>query len=189
MATKKERYPSTLTLAHKAGLEKTPISGHFRPADSGNSPGSLPAGLPARLPYGLPELAEPATAPNIPIARRSSGSQPRIGGSGKLARLPRFAGTRGRRRPGHGLGQPGALLREPGPNVRALEPDFGPLGIPLNIAEVARLIGCSPWTVRQTLIPRGLPHFRFKASGRLTFYQGQVIRWIENQQQGGKKTK
>jgi len=71
--------------------------------------------------------------------------------------------------------------------------DFGPfgsaLGMPLTIAEVALLIGCSPWTVRQTLIPRGLPHFRFKASGRLTFYEGQVIRWIENQQQGGKTTK
>ena len=34
------------------------------------------------------------------------------------------------------------------------------------------MIGCSPWTVRQTLIPRGLPHFRFKASGRLIFYTG-----------------
>jgi hypothetical protein len=60
-----------------------------------------------------------------------------------------------------------------------------PLGPPLNITEVAELIGCSPWTVRQTLIPRGLPHFRFTASGRLTFYQDQVIRWIESQQQGG----
>jgi hypothetical protein len=81
------------------------------------------------------------------------------------------------------------LLPERRPFERPLEPDFGPLGIPLNITEVARLIGCSPWTVRQTLIPRGLPHFRFKASGRLTFYQSQVIRWIEFQQQGGKTTK
>ena len=56
---------------------------------------------------------------------------------------------------------------------------------PLSIDQVARLIGCSPWTVRQTLIPRGLPHFRFKASGRLIFYRDQVIRWIEKQQQGG----
>ena len=59
------------------------------------------------------------------------------------------------------------------------------LGPPLSIREVAELIGCSPWTVRQTLIPRGLPHFRFKASGRLTFYRDQVIRWIESQQQKG----
>ena len=56
------------------------------------------------------------------------------------------------------------------------------LGPPLGIGEVARLIGCSPWTVRQTLIPRGLPHFRFNPFGRLVFYQDQVIRWIEGQQ-------
>ena len=71
-------------------------------------------------------------------------------------------------------------------------PAFGPpaseLGQPLCIKQAAELIGCSPWTVRQTLIPRGLPHFRFRASGRLIFYRDQVIRWIENQQQGGKTT-
>ena len=85
-----------------------------------------------------------------------------------------------------------AKLREPGPGVPGRVPEIGPfppLGIPLNITEVARMIGCSPWTVRQTLIPRGLPHFRFKASGRLTFFQDQVIRWIESQQQGGQTTK
>jgi hypothetical protein len=63
------------------------------------------------------------------------------------------------------------------------------LGTPLGIGEVAALIGCSPWTVRQTLIPRGLPFFRSGASGRLIFYQDQVVRWIESQQQGGKATK
>jgi hypothetical protein len=56
------------------------------------------------------------------------------------------------------------------------------LGIPLDIRETAAMIGCSSWTVRQTLIPRGLPHFRFKANGRLVFYRDQVMRWIENQQ-------
>src|SRR5947208_506101 len=59
------------------------------------------------------------------------------------------------------------------------------LGRPLNISEVARLIGCSPWTVRQKLLPRGLPFFRSAASGKLIFYQAQVVRWIERQQQGG----
>jgi hypothetical protein len=68
-------------------------------------------------------------------------------------------------------------------------PLAGKLGRPLDINQVAEMIGCSPWTVRQTLIPRGLPHFRFKASGRLTFYEGQVIRWIERQQEGGTTTK
>jgi hypothetical protein len=62
------------------------------------------------------------------------------------------------------------------------------LGPPLGIRDIAALVGCSPWTVRQTLIPRGLPHFRFKANGRLIFYRDQVIRWIENQQ-GGPTTK
>ena len=60
------------------------------------------------------------------------------------------------------------------------------LGEPLSMAKTAELIGCSPWTVRQTLIPRGLPHFRFKANGRLIFYRDQIIRWIQIQQ-GGKQ--
>ena len=63
-------------------------------------------------------------------------------------------------------------------------PNVLELGEPLNVKQVAELIGCSPWTVRQTLIPRGLPHFRFKANGRLIFYRDQVIRWIEKQQGG-----
>ena len=66
---------------------------------------------------------------------------------------------------------------------------FASLGCPLNIREVAELIGCSPWTVRQSLIPRGLPHFRITRYGRLTFYREQVIRWIERQQQGGRRRK
>jgi hypothetical protein len=59
------------------------------------------------------------------------------------------------------------------------------LGPPLSIREAAALIGCSPWTVRQKLIPWGLPHFRSAASGKLIFYRDQIIRWIESQQQGG----
>ena len=59
------------------------------------------------------------------------------------------------------------------------------LGPPLGLAQVAYLIGCSPWTVRQTLIPQGLPVFRSAASGKLIFYTNQVVRWIERKQQGG----
>jgi len=81
-------------------------------------------------------------------------------------------------------------VRQEGPFPEAFRPGQehagAALGPPLNIEDVALLIGCSPWTVRQTLIPRGLPHFRFKANGRLIFYRDQVIRWIENQQ-GGKQ--
>ena len=57
------------------------------------------------------------------------------------------------------------------------------LGPALCIDQVAKLLGCSAWTVRQTLMPRGLPHFRFNAGGRLVFYRSQVVRWIEREQQ------
>jgi hypothetical protein len=113
------------------------------------------------------------------------------GGSRKVARLRGFPPpTPGQHWPGSWPGQPGPTGREPGPFLEA----FGsprrvsatPLGEPLCLAEVAELIGYSPWTVRQTLIPKGLPHFRSGANGRLIFYRDQVIRWIENQQ-GGKQ--
>jgi hypothetical protein len=58
------------------------------------------------------------------------------------------------------------------------------LGTPLGIDQVAQIIGCSAWTVRQTLIPSGLPHFRAKPRGRLIFYEDQIIRWIEKNQGG-----
>jgi hypothetical protein len=84
--------------------------------------------------------------------------------------------------PGHWPGQPA-------PTGRQLRPNLAPeeLGEPLSIRKVARLIGCSPWTVRHTLLPRGLPHLRFKASGKIVFYRIQVLRWIESQQEGGNK--
>jgi len=104
----------------------------------------------------------------------------------KPARLRPFsAPSLGQCWPGHWPGQPGPIVREPGPFVRPPAPAFGES---LGIRQAAELIGCSPWTVRQTLLPRGLPHFRFRASGRLIFYRDQVIRWTENQQQGGKTT-
>lgn len=61
------------------------------------------------------------------------------------------------------------------------------LGTPLSIKQVACLIGCSVWTVRQSLIPKGLPHFRSGPNGRLLFYEGQVVRWLLHMQrhQGG----
>jgi hypothetical protein len=63
----------------------------------------------------------------------------------------------------------------------------GELGDALDIHEVASLIGCSPWTVRHTLIPRGLPCFRTGANGKLIFYEQQVVRWVLRSQriQGG----
>ncbi len=121
----------------------------------------------------------------------SSASSPkaRQGRWPKSARLRDFSAFPGGTRvPPHFPPQPGAVLREPGASVRKLEPDFTgtALGTPLSIDAAARLIGCSPWSVRQTLIPQGLPHFRFTANGRLIFYRDQVIRWIEEKQKGGK---
>jgi hypothetical protein len=58
-----------------------------------------------------------------------------------------------------------------------------PMGTPLTTSQAARVIGCSTWTVRNTLIPRGLPYFRC-GGGRLIFYINQITRWIENQQEG-----
>ena len=56
------------------------------------------------------------------------------------------------------------------------------LGEPLAIRDVARLIGCSVWTVRQRYLPSGLPYFRIGKVGRITFYRNQVVKWIlENQ--------
>jgi hypothetical protein len=64
-----------------------------------------------------------------------------------------------------------------------------PLGAPLSIREVARLIGCSPWTVRQRYVPQGLPHLRSGPQGKLIFYRDQVVRWIVAQQtKGGNRT-
>lgn len=93
---------------------------------------------------------------------------------------------------GHYKGQPGAILREttgllatPKPACGSIHGKPADLGPPLSIREVAQLIGCSPWTVRQTLIPRGLPFFRSAANGRLIFYTDQIVRWIETQQRKG----
>ena len=62
------------------------------------------------------------------------------------------------------------------------------LGAPLDIEATATLIGCSPWTVRQVLIPAGLPCFRSRPNGKLIFYTQQVVRWIVHRQrlQGGR---
>jgi hypothetical protein len=122
--------------------------------------------------------------------------------SPKPARLRGFSTlSLGQCWPGHWPGQPGANQARPGPSVPHAFPPLAStlnpigaalpmkLGEPLGIRDVAALIGCSPWTVRQTLIPRGLPFFRSGASGRLIFYTDQVVRWIESQQQGGMTTK
>ena len=63
-----------------------------------------------------------------------------------------------------------------------------PLGKPLAIWEVAKLIGCSVWTVRHRFIPDGLPHLRTGPTGKLLFYKNQIIRWLLREQQKGGET-
>lgn len=58
-----------------------------------------------------------------------------------------------------------------------------PLGEALSIEEVAKLLGCSVWTVRKKCLPRGLPYFRIGMTGKLVFYRVQVTRWILDQQE------
>jgi hypothetical protein len=65
-------------------------------------------------------------------------------------------------------------------------PQGDALGDPLTIREVAKLLGCSPWTVRHSYLPKGLPHLRSGPLGKLIFYRAQVVRWIlQHQRKGG----
>ena len=59
----------------------------------------------------------------------------------------------------------------------------GSLGEPLSITDVAKLLGCSAWTVRQRHIRQGLPYFRSSPNGRLVFFREQVVEWVLAQQQ------
>jgi len=72
-----------------------------------------------------------------------------------------------------------ARSAKPGTVHRAF-PELGP---PLTIGEVAQLLGCSLWTVRQRYMRLGLPYLRTSASGKLVFFRGQVIDWILERQQ------
>lgn len=59
------------------------------------------------------------------------------------------------------------------------------LGEPLGVREVARLLGCSDWTVRHSYLPQGLPHLRSGPLGKLVFFRNQVVRWVLQQQEKG----
>lgn len=60
-----------------------------------------------------------------------------------------------------------------------------PLGEPLSINDLARIIGCSPWTIRQKYLPAGLPYHRLTPNGKLIFYKTQITRWLIRRQKGG----
>jgi hypothetical protein len=57
-----------------------------------------------------------------------------------------------------------------------------PLGEPMTIGQIGRLLGCSTWTVRQRYLPLGLPYFRIGRTGKLMFYRKQVVHWILEKQ-------
>ena len=59
------------------------------------------------------------------------------------------------------------------------------LGEPLSIHQVAKVLGCSAWTVRHGYLPQGLPHFRSGPMGKLVFFRNQIIQWILQQQKKG----
>jgi hypothetical protein len=56
----------------------------------------------------------------------------------------------------------------------------------MSIREVARMFGCSEWTIRQQYLPKGLPYFRLSPAGKLLFFHNQIVRWVlEIQRQKG----
>jgi hypothetical protein len=59
------------------------------------------------------------------------------------------------------------------------------LGEPLTIREVADLIGCSVWTIRQRYLRAGIPFVRLRPYGKLIFYKNQIIHWLLDEQQKG----
>jgi hypothetical protein len=78
--------------------------------------------------------------------------------------------------------QEGGLMEsQPRPMTPATGSPHG-LGGPMTIEDVAALLGCSPWTVRQRYLPQGLPHLQASARGKLVFFREQVIAWVEKRQ-------
>ena len=71
------------------------------------------------------------------------------------------------------------------PTEASTEANFDILGEPMGIREVAELIGCSAWTVRQRYVPYGLPHMRSAPNGKLIFYRNQITHWLLRQQEKG----
>jgi len=69
----------------------------------------------------------------------------------------------------------------------AKKADADPLGEPMTIGQVAELLACSVWTVRQRYLPSGLPYFRIGSTGKLLFYRKQVVQWILQKQNQGRR--
>lgn len=67
---------------------------------------------------------------------------------------------------------------------RAFRPS--PLGEPLTVDEVATLLGCSAWTVRQRYLRQGMPYLQARPRGKIVFFREQIIAWtLKRQRQKG----
>jgi hypothetical protein len=95
--------------------------------------------------------------------------------------LTRFPRGPGRIKPGPSSLRPESMAL----SKSASGPSSQDIGLPLGIREVAQLLGYSPWSVRQRLIPLGLPHFRCGPRGKFIFYRNAVLSWLEDQQREG----
>ena len=84
----------------------------------------------------------------------------------------------------YGLGQ-GPRDGDRPEQSRACRAALAGLGVPMSIRQVAAVIGTSPWSIRQTWIPKGLPHVRAGVRGRFIFFEREVERWLIKQQKGG----
>ena len=75
----------------------------------------------------------------------------------------------------------------PHPESRTQNEIDDSLGKPMSIREVAKVLGCSEWTVRQQYLPKGLPHFRLSPAGKPLFFHNQIVRWVldKQRQKGG----
>jgi hypothetical protein len=73
----------------------------------------------------------------------------------------------------------------PYPDESKIEGSSEYLGAPLSTRDVARVIGCSVWTVRHRYLAAGLPHVRIGRAGKLIFYTNQVVGWLLRQRQKG----
>lgn len=110
------------------------------------------------------------------MRRRGFGGKSGFGDEGKALHLLELGPER--------LGQ-SCPQQCPHPDDPDIDASPESLGAPLSISEVARLVGCSVWTVRQRYLPAGLPHLRMRPNGKLIFYRNQVVNWLLTEQQKG----
>jgi len=102
-----------------------------------------------------------------------------------LSETPKAAERLEFSRSGPGQRNPQRCPQVPGGSHSSVSP--GSLGEPMDIGQVAALLGCSAWTVRHRYLAQGLPHLRACASGKLVFFREQVIGWILKRQQQRQK--